>query len=323
MKMTRKQFLQTLLAGSLAAVAGKITGCKNAKPVPPAENPYAYDISQFKKVPPTRITHQELDPIPFQNDPPKCLALTADNTLLVAAGQNLYLYDSLLKKRSFFSLPQEPQSIAALSADAIHVAYRDSIQVYTGRGKLLRTWSPLGESAFITGLAVGENHVVAADYGNKRLWLFDRQGNLKRFIGIKSGHRHAAGFQIPSPYFDVHFGRDNSIWVVNSGLHRLENYALNGTLKSFWGKPGMALEGFSGCCNPTYFAILRNGDFVTVEKGLVRIKTYSPTGSFTGVVAPPDAFQDGLTGVDLAADSAGRIYAVDRFKKQVRIFVEK
>ncbi|MCK5241284.1 hypothetical protein KAR34_02420 [bacterium] len=315
--------MQTILAGGLALVVGKTTGCKAKQPVPQAENPYAYNIDQFKKVKPSRITHQELNPILFQDALPKCVTLTKDDVLLVATDKKLHIFNSDKTASASFALKQQPHSLAALTSEAIYVAYQDHIEVYTYKGKLKQTWNTLGEKAFITGMAANTSHVVVADYGHKQLWLFDTQGRLKRFIGLKSGHRHAEGFKIPSPYFDVNFGANGTIWAVNPGLHRLENYALDGTLKSYWGKPGMNLDGFAGCCNPTHFTLLPNGQFITVEKGLVRIKVYTKTGAFSSVVAPPDAFQEGLTGVGLATDSQGRIYVVDRFKKQVRIFVKK
>ncbi len=323
MKITRKQFIQTILVGGLALVAGKTTGCKAKLPVPPAENPYAYNIDQFKKVKPSRITHQELNPILFKAALPKCVALTKDDALLVATDKKLHIFNPDKTPSNSFALKQQPHSLAALTSEAIYVACQDHIKVYTAKGKLRQTWNTLGEKAFITGIDVNPTHVVVADYGNKQLWLFDTQGTLKRFIGLKSRSQHAEGFKIPSPYFDVHFAANGTIWATNPGMHRLENHGLDGTLKSYWGKFGMNLEGFAGCCNPTHFYLLPNGHFITVEKGLVRIKVYTKTGAFRSVVAPPDAFQEGLRGVDMAVDSQGRIYVVDRLKKQVRIFAEK
>jgi hypothetical protein len=324
MKMTRKQFMQTLVAGGLALVVGKATtGCKNNPPDTKLENPYAYNIDQFKKVAPSQITYEELNPIPFKGTLPKCVAITKDDYLIVATDKKLHIYNPDHSPNNSFAVKEQPYSLAAQTTEKLYVAFREHIAIYSAKGTLLKTWSSLGEKGFITSIAVNATHVIAADYGNKQIWLYDLQGNLIRFIGLKSGHRHAEGFKIPSPYFDVHFASNGSIWAANPGMHRLENYSLDGTLKSHWGKPSMALEGFSGCCNPTHFTQLPNGQFITVEKGLVRIKVYSKTGAFSSVVAAPDSFQEGLTGVNLAVDSKGQIYAVDRFKKQVRIFVKK
>jgi hypothetical protein len=85
----------------------------------------------------------------------------------------------------------------------------------------------------------------------------------------------------------------------------------------------MQTEGFSGCCNPAYFTFLPDGRFVTSEKGLVRIKTYKPSGEFEGVVAAPAKFKDDGEAPDVAADSQGNIYALDFDKKMIRVFEPK
>jgi hypothetical protein len=85
----------------------------------------------------------------------------------------------------------------------------------------------------------------------------------------------------------------------------------------------MQTEGFSGCCNPAHFTFLPDGRFVTSEKGLVRIKTYKPSGEFEGVVAAPSKFKNEGEAPDIAADSNGNIYALDFDKKMIRVFEAK
>jgi hypothetical protein len=85
----------------------------------------------------------------------------------------------------------------------------------------------------------------------------------------------------------------------------------------------MELDGFSGCCNPTHIAILNDGSFVTSEKGIVRVKIIDPTGKFKTVVATPDDFEKGTTGLDIAIDSEERIILLDPLRNQVRIFEKK
>jgi hypothetical protein len=85
----------------------------------------------------------------------------------------------------------------------------------------------------------------------------------------------------------------------------------------------MAVDGFCGCCNPSHFAFLSDGSFVTSEKGIERVKVYSPRGVFQYIVAPPDAFIEGTRGLDLAVDSKDRIIVLDPEKKLIRIFVKK
>ena len=84
----------------------------------------------------------------------------------------------------------------------------------------------------------------------------------------------------------------------------------------------MKIEGFSGCCNPAHFAILDDNSFITSEKGMPRIKIYDQHGQFTGIVAPPAAF-NGTLAPDIAVDKQNRLIALDFERQQVRIFERK
>jgi hypothetical protein len=142
-------------------------------------------------------------------------------------------------------------------------------------------------------------------------------------IGERNVGKGITGFVIPSAYLDVALDREGLLWAVNPGQHRLENYTLNGELRSSWERTSMELEGFCGCCNPIHIAILPNGSFVTSEKSIPRVKIHAPTGDFKTVVAPPELFSEGTTGLDLAVDSQERILVLDPLARVVRIFAKK
>ena len=103
-----------------------------------------------------------------------------------------------------------------------------------------------------------------------------------------------------------------------------------------WGRPSAGIEGFCGCCNPVGLALLPDGRHVTCEKGLPRVKVYSPKGGFESVVAGTETFyenaktgalktrSDGLVGgLDAAVDSQQRIYILDLVANDVRIMQRK
>jgi hypothetical protein len=83
----------------------------------------------------------------------------------------------------------------------------------------------------------------------------------------------------------------------------------------------MDIEGFCGCCNPTHFAFLPDGSFVTSEKGIPRVKVYDRLGRLAAVVAGPDRFREGVQGLDLAVDQTERILVLDPARRAVRVFV--
>jgi hypothetical protein len=106
-------------------------------------------------------------------------------------------------------------------------------------------------------------------------------------------------------------------------MHSLENYTEDGNLREHWNNTSMMTEGFSGCCNPAHFTFLPDGRFVTSEKGLVRVKTYKPSGEFDAVVAAPIKFTNEGKAPDIATDAAGNVYALDFDKKMIRVFEPK
>ncbi len=78
---------------------------------------------------------------------------------------------------------------------------------------------------------------------------------------------------------------------------------------------------FFGCCNPAHFAVLSDGRFVTAEKGLPRIKIYSPQGKFECVVAGQEQFPS--IAADLAVDNHDRILVLDSNKSRILVFEPK
>jgi len=205
----------------------------------------------------------------------------------------------------------------------LYLGMDDHVEVYDRMGQKKSSWDTLGEKAIITSITVSENNVFVADAGNHIVWKFDKSGKRLKRIGEKDKDRDIPGFIIPSPFFDVAMDPDGFLWVANTGRHSLENYTPDGDFRTSWGEFSMKIEGFSGCCNPSHFAILENGSFVTSEKGLVRVKVYNRIGNLVSVVATPDQFLRGTVGLDLAVDSSQRIYVLDPWQKLVRIFEKK
>ncbi len=98
----------------------------------------------------------------------------------------------------------------------------------------------------------------------------------------------------------------------------------------------MGVDAFCGCCNPVFFDLMPNGDFVTSEKGLVRIHRYRQDGTFVGVVAGPEQLWDGVgpetklaskgkmgDPFDIAIGAGEKVFALDPHRRSVRVFVPK
>lgn len=317
---SRRQFLKTFLASFSAFIFMGLQGCRK-KEETAEKNPYEYDIEKFKKIDARLILYEEKPPLKVKQI--KGLAIDSDGNLFVAGNKRVYVFSAAGKLLKSFKTEEEPHCVASGGKSRIFIGMKDHVEVYRIDGKKAASWSSLGEKAYITSVSVNDDRVVVADYGNKLLWLFNKEGKLLKFIKTRNESNHIESFRIPSPYFDVNFDTEGNIWAVNPGRHRLELYSPDGTLKTFWGKASMEIDGFAGCCNPTHFTILPGGDIVTAEKGLVRVKVYTKAGALKAVVAGPYNFREGTTGLSLAADSKGNIYVADPVRKQVRIFALK
>ncbi|MBI4564009.1 MAG: hypothetical protein HY716_04860 [Planctomycetes bacterium] len=151
-----------------------------------------------------------------------------------------------------------------------------------------------------------------------------RQGRLSAETpGAKENAAGIPGLVIPSPFFDVAIDPAGRLWVANTGRHSLESYRPDGSLITSWGRASAGIEDFSGCCNPSHFAIGRDGSFVTSEKGIVRIKLHGPTGRLIGVVATAREFPAGAVGLDVAIDTEDRVLVLDPSTSTIRRYVRK
>lgn len=209
-----------------------------------------------------------------------------------------------------------------VSRGVIFVGLLDHVELFGPDGIRIKRWKRLSGKSIITAIASDGSFVFVADAGEKIVCKYDFSGKLLGRIGQKDPEKNIPGFVIPSPYFDLGLIAD-TLWVVNPGRHSFEKYGFDGRLLGSWGVASNGMEGFCGCCNPSHFAMLADGSFVTSEKGIERLKVYGPTGDFMSVVAGPEEFEEGTVGLDVAVDSRGRILVLDPVKKMVRIFIEK
>jgi len=283
---------------------------------------FTYDLTELKKVDPALVHYREAQALDTGLKEPRGLALAPDGEVLVAGDEKVRVFRG--GKASAEVAAGGPAHCVAAGADGrIYVGLKDRVAAFDAAGKRAAAWAPLGDRAYLTGLAVAADDVFAADAGGRVLHRLDRTGKALARIGEENEEKHAPGLIIPSPYFDVALGPEGMLWITNPGRRRVECYTYDGTFRFAWGAASVKIEGFCGCCNPTHVAIDAQGRFVTSEKGLPRVKVYGPEGDFAGVVAPPAAFADGTAGLDLAVGADGRVLVLDPHRRQVRTFVKK
>lgn len=285
-------------------------------------NPYEYDLSEYKKVSEELLCYKEVNALDLDMEKVKGIAIDEKDRAYVVGNDKVIIFNKEGGLVQEFAVDNEVNCVAVHPNGDIYLGVSDHIEVRDFSGNRLANWPAPQDGALFTSIAVSENDVYGADAGNRVVYQFDLQGNLIKSIGKKNKERGEPGFIIPSPYFDLLLGREGELWVVNPGMHTLQSYNQEGELVSTWKRTSMQLDGFSGCCNPSHIAMLSNGSFVTSEKGIERVKVHLPSGDFACVVASPESFESGTTGLDLAVDSRNRIYVLDPKKKKLRIFEE-
>lgn len=230
---------------------------------------------------------------------------THDGTIWVAGDMAVRQFDRGGKQLAEHELSGRAMAVAVAPDGVVYTATDDQISLVGGGSS-----ESLGPRARIISLAASKKRVVATDAGNRCIWWFDRD--------LKSGKGTTGGFVVPSPYFGLAM-LDERMFVANPGRHWIEERGFDGSLKESIGTQGQGIEAFCGCCNPTNLAMLPNGDIVTSEKGLPRVKVIGPDGRLKKVVAGPKAFAMDAAGLALAVDGQA-ILVLDAWQAAVRRF---
>lgn len=308
-----------VLALAIVVIIGKdFIGKKAGKNM---ENPYEYNIDEYRKVDSTKILYSEMIYFPVKIHDWAGITVS-DSTIIVATANQLLKFD--YSGKQIFS-KQLIDTVSCVTVDEnrqIWIGMSDYVVMYDQNGTLVKRWNSFGDRALFTSIAVSGENVYIADAGNRIIYQCNTNGQIVQKIGEENEQKGIPGFVIPSPYFDVAIDDNGFLWAANTGRHVFENYNQDGSLRTSWGLTSFKIEGFSGCCNPAHFAILDDNSFITSEKGMPRIKLYDQHGQFIGVVAPPDAFS-GTLAPDIAVDKQHRVIALDFTKQQVRIFEKK
>jgi hypothetical protein len=286
----------------------------------PEQNPYAYDLKSLG--PPDSLPRfKELGPVKPALAEISGIAADHQGRIYVCGKGGAEIFDSAGKEMQRFTIPGSAGCIALLPDGNLLLGMTDHVEQWSPAGMRMAEWKPADTSSVITSIAANASFVYVADAGKKIVYQYDHKGNLLSRIGEKDPERKIPGFIVPSPFFDVGISPSGDLWVANPGRYELEKYSPEGSLLSHWGESSMALEGFAGCCNPSHFAFLSDGSFVTSEKGIVRVKICYPDGRFRYLVAGPESFEEGTKGLDLAVDCRGRILVLDPYKHLVHIFI--
>ena len=301
--------------------------------------PSSADTSNDQRIDPALILYKQSQSIPTGFKESRAIAVDANGAIYVAGDSAIRVFDSDGKRLREISLDSKPMCIA-VDGGKIFIGAKSQIAVCNVATGQVTKWSAVGEKglfkkAIFTSIAVSKNDVFIADAGRRIVLHCDIGGTVINTINGKGSE--GGGFAVPSPYFDVAVGSDGLLRVANVGRHRIEAYTFAGDMEFAWGKYSVDIDGFCGCCNPVNFAILKDGSFVTAEKGLARVKIYDAQGNFKCVVAGPNELFGGRSkavecqsseqcqsgGFDVAVDNDERILVLDTLTGTVKVFTKK
>jgi hypothetical protein len=286
-------------------------------------NPYEYGLDKLKKTDSLLVAFKEIKQFTPGMEEVHGIAVDPSDRIYVCGSNGVEIFDNSGKPEMQIPLNGVTRSVAVDLAGRIYLGVEDHIEVFDSKGKPLGKWKSESKNSILTSIAVTPADVFVADAGEKVVYHYDPKGNLISRIGEKDPQNNIAGFVVPSPFFDLGIDHSGKLWVVDPGRHTLINFNPDGKLVSKWGKASMGVDGFCGCCNPSDFAFLSDGSFVTSEKGIERIKVYDQNGNYQYLVSTPGSFDEGTRGLDLAVDSQDRILVLDPARKKVRFFVKK
>lgn len=283
------------------------------------DNPYEYSVEEYKSVDVQTIAYREARQISTGTANPIALAYSSGK-IYVLLEERLRVISP--EGHELFSMNIEPQAARIVPDEdgSFIIAYINYLVRYSSTGSEINRSQPLGDKADLVSIGIVDNRIFAGDGGEKVVHIFDNQLNkLSQFKG-ESGVSAVHGFILPSNRFDMAVNADGELWIVNPGLHTIQNYSTEGRMRGSWGIPSFNLDGFSGCCNPSYIAFLSDGRYVTSEKGLIRVKIHKVSGEFESVAAPAEKFQNGEKAPALAVDGDDNIWLLDFDKKMLRLF---
>ncbi|MDC0584733.1 hypothetical protein OAO55_03285 [Bacteroidales bacterium] len=310
-----------LIVAVLAIAGAVIWNVVSLKLDKRAENPYEYNVDVFKEVNPDLIHYKEVKQIRLKAHNPSSIDYI-NGKLFIAGDSAVRIIDTAGNQQNIIQFNDAVKVVKAISNTQFIICFKNSFQHYDLNTKQSTYKITESDTSVFTSLAINDTAIFIADAGKRKVYSYSLTGEKTGEFGGISGSASLHGFIIPSPYFDLNFNEQGELWVVNPGMHSLQNYSFAGNLEKEWSKISMKIDGFCGCCNPAHFAFLPDGNFVTSEKGMVRIKVYNVNGDLLSVVAAPKKFTEDGKAPDITVSENGQIIALDFDKKVIRFFDE-
>jgi PKD repeat protein len=278
--------------------------------------------------------------------PSDVAADSAGNVFVAVAYQHVvHKYDSAGTYLGVFAgVPGVPYMADALRLNyptSVAAAADGGVYVVEGGGRRLIRYTPGGAQQWafgVAGVCGGDSthpcswggiatdsvgRVVAADYGNHRLMLFNPDGTLHSTFGAGPGQ---GPYELDNPLSVAVSPVNGDVLVADLGNQRVQVYTSRYVYKANLGVTGVSGADAAHFHDPVGVAVDRNGRVYVADAGNQRVQRCTLSGG-TGTCA---TFA-GVTGVwgwdfgyfidpkSVAVDGAGRVYVAERMNR-VQVF---
>lgn len=281
---------------------------------------------------------------PGQFNSPRAMAFAPDGSLYVADSRNhriqhLAADGTVIKTWGSFgdinsgSAPggtfNEPWGVAVGPDGSVYVSdtWNGRIQKFSADGTFIKMWGSFGQSDTSNpnalygprGISVdSKGQVYVADTGNKRILIFDSEGNLLSQFGSE-------GFDVGqfSEPVDVNLDAQGNVYVTDTWNQRVQVFSPAPDGKSFTPLRQWPINGWKSQSldNKPYIAIAPNGHvFVTDPEGY-RVIEFTSDGTFvqTWGTFGTDNSSFGLAS-GIAVDPLGQVWVSDSANNRILRF---
>jgi hypothetical protein len=255
---------------------------------------------------------------PFRNSL-ACIAIGPGDTIHALGDAALIILDSRGNLLRQWKAPDPASCLAVDRSGTVYLGQPGAVEIFSPEGTRKGGFAvgDSGNHGQVTAIKLFNSEILVADASAKYIRRYDASGKQLGEIGTKGKVRH---FMLPNRCLDFDIDAKGSICAADSGRHQVSRWVLDGSPLGQFGKFGYGRpEDFVGCCNPVNIAFAPEGNIVTAEKVIARIKVFDGAGNLLALIGP-EHFDPNCTRLHLAVDSKGRILVADPVRLTIKIF---
>jgi len=269
---------------------------------------YTQTLSLGGKGSPNRFKHSLVD-----------IALDSEDNIYGLGDDEIRIFSPAGKFLRSWKVKPQTTCLEAGPDGRIYTGMPGRVEIYSQQGQYsggLDIGYP-DKPAGVTAIKFLDEEMLVADAAAR---IIHRYNSAGKRIGAIGDQNKTGSFMLPNGWLDFDIAPDGILYATDTGRHRVTGWLQDGSPKGFFGKFGMRdASNFVGCCNPVNLAVTPDGNIVTAEKMIARVKVFDPTGVLLAYIGPEN-FNQKSRNIHLAVDSNGRILAADPLYREIKIF---